>query len=42
MSTLTYCKGLPTPESEMNALGQTNLEMFLESYNPATNGITKW
>ncbi|MHC5719155.1 MAG: hypothetical protein ACYTX0_45635, partial [Nostoc sp.] len=34
MSTLTYCKGLPTPESEMNALGQTNLEMFLESYAP--------
>jgi IS605 OrfB family transposase len=34
MSTLTYCKGLPTPESEMNALGQTKLEMFLESYAP--------
>jgi IS605 OrfB family transposase len=32
MSTLTYCKGLPTPESEMNLLGQTELEMFLESY----------
>jgi len=34
MSTLTYCKGLPTPESEMNVLGQTKLEMFLESYSP--------
>lgn len=34
MSTTTYCKGLPTPESEMNVLGQTELEMFLESYAP--------
>ncbi|MBN3948878.1 MAG: hypothetical protein HWQ38_21415 [Nostoc sp. NMS7] len=34
MSTITYCKGLPTPETEMNALGQTELEMFLESYTP--------
>ncbi|MBG1259669.1 hypothetical protein [Nostoc commune] len=34
MSILTYCKGLPTPESEMNSLGQTELEMFLESYAP--------
>jgi IS605 OrfB family transposase len=34
MSTLTYCKGLPTPESEMNALGQTELEMFLQAYAP--------
>jgi IS605 OrfB family transposase len=34
MSTTTYCKGLPTPEPEMNALGQTELEMFLECYAP--------
>ncbi|GAX45198.1 hypothetical protein NIES4075_62190 [Tolypothrix sp. NIES-4075] len=34
MSTLTYCKGLPTPESEMNVLGQTELEMFLQAYAP--------
>jgi IS605 OrfB family transposase len=34
MSTITYCKGLPTPESEMNALGQTELEMFLFAYAP--------
>ncbi|MBW4475435.1 MAG: hypothetical protein KME54_00835 [Tolypothrix brevis GSE-NOS-MK-07-07A] len=34
MPTLTYCKGLPTPESEMNALGQTELEMFLLAYAP--------
>ncbi|MEH2326355.1 MAG: hypothetical protein V7K32_22895 [Nostoc sp.] len=34
MSILTYCKGLPTPESEMNGLGQTELEMFLECYAP--------
>ncbi|MHC5774401.1 hypothetical protein [Nostoc sp.] len=34
MSILTYCKGLPTLESEMNALGFTELEMFLESYAP--------
>lgn len=34
MSTTTYCKGLPTPELEMNALGQTELEMFLFAYAP--------
>lgn len=34
MITLSYCKGLPTPESEMNALGCTELEMFLEAYAP--------
>jgi IS605 OrfB family transposase len=34
MPTLTYCKGLPTPELEMNALGFTELEMFLEAYAP--------
>jgi hypothetical protein len=34
MSTTTYCKGLPTPESEMNVLGQIELEMFLLAYAP--------
>lgn len=32
MSTLTYCKGLPTPAAEMNALGFTQLEVFLSAY----------
>ncbi len=34
MATLTYCKGLPTLELEMNALGFTDLEMFLSVYAP--------
>jgi len=34
VSTLTYCKGLPTPVAEMNELGKTQLEMFLETYAP--------
>jgi IS605 OrfB family transposase len=34
MSTLSYCKGLPTPDIEMNVLGFTELEMFLEAYAP--------
>jgi IS605 OrfB family transposase len=29
MTILSYCKGLPTPETEMNSLGFTQLEMFL-------------
>jgi hypothetical protein len=34
MATLTYCKGLPTPVSELNELGKTDFEMFLEAYAP--------
>ncbi|TAG86107.1 MAG: hypothetical protein EAZ18_26250, partial [Oscillatoriales cyanobacterium] len=34
MATLTYCKGLPTPVHELNELGFTNFEMFLEAYAP--------
>jgi len=34
MTTLTYCKGIPTLEQEMNALGYTQLEMFLAAYVP--------
>ena len=34
MATLTYCKGLPTPISELNEVGKTTFEMFLEAYAP--------
>ena len=34
MSTLSYCKALPTPIDELNALGKTQLEMFLGAYAP--------
>jgi hypothetical protein len=33
MATITYCKGLPTPASELNPLGKTQLEMFLAEYS---------
>jgi IS605 OrfB family transposase len=32
--TLTYCKGLPTPIDELNAIGKSQLEMFLSAYTP--------
>jgi hypothetical protein len=31
---LTYCKALPTPIEELNAVGKTQLEMFLIAYTP--------
>jgi IS605 OrfB family transposase len=34
MATLTYCKGLPTDSLKVNALGCSELEMFLEAYAP--------
>lgn len=34
MSTITYVKGLPTPESEINHLGFTDFEMFLNAFSP--------
>ncbi len=34
MTTITYCKGLPTPVSELNELGKTDFEMFLGAYAP--------
>jgi IS605 OrfB family transposase len=34
MPSLTYVKGLPTPENELNALGFTDFEMFLEAFAP--------
>lgn len=33
MSTLTYCKGLPTPKEELNNLGITDFEAFLGAYS---------
>jgi IS605 OrfB family transposase len=32
--TLTYCKAIPTPIDELNAVGKTQLEMFLVAYTP--------
>jgi IS605 OrfB family transposase len=32
MTTLTYCKGLPTPLDEMTLLGFTQMEIFLTEY----------
>jgi IS605 OrfB family transposase len=34
MTTLTYCKSLPTPVPELNELGKTDFEMFLGAYAP--------
>ncbi|MEG3837358.1 IS200/IS605 family accessory protein TnpB-related protein [Microcoleus sp. Z1_A1] len=34
MATITYCKGLPTPADELNEIGFTDFEMFLEAYAP--------
>jgi hypothetical protein len=34
MTTLTYCKALPTPIYELNAIGKTQLEMLLAAYAP--------
>ncbi|BAZ10826.1 hypothetical protein NIES4071_26500 [Calothrix sp. NIES-4071] len=34
MSIITYVKGLPTLESEMNHLGYTDFEMFLNAFSP--------
>lgn len=31
--TLTYCKGLPKPREELNALGFTTFEMFLLAFS---------
>lgn len=40
MATRTYCKGLPTPASELNELGFTTFEMFLEAYTPIFRGAS--
>jgi IS605 OrfB family transposase len=32
--TITYCTALPTPIDELNAIGKTQLEMFLSAYTP--------
>lgn len=31
--TVTYCKGLPSQEEELNELGHSNFEMFLNAYS---------
>jgi hypothetical protein len=33
MTTLTYCKGLPTPEAELNPAGYTDFECFLTAFS---------
>ncbi|WP_293339175.1 hypothetical protein [Microcoleus sp. CAWBG58] len=33
MTTLTYCKGLPTPEAELNPAGYTEFECFLTAFS---------
>jgi hypothetical protein len=33
MTTLIYCKGLPTPIDELTLLGLTNFELFLFDYS---------
>ncbi|XZO03438.1 MAG: hypothetical protein ACM65L_06900 [Microcoleus sp.] len=34
MTSITYCKALSTPIDELNAIGKTQLEMFLSAYTP--------
>lgn len=36
MSTLTYVKGLPTPIDELNSLGMSTFEMFLNEFSQVT------
>ena len=40
MTTLTYCKGLPTPIDELNPLGFTQLEMLLTAYSRISHQAT--
>ena len=40
MTTLTYCKGLPTPIEELNPLGFTELEMLLTAYSDISHRAT--
>ena len=40
MSTITYVKGLPTPIVEMNSLGFTQFEMFLNEFAPVFKKAT--
>ena len=37
MSTLTYVKGLPTPIEELNHIGMTTFEMFLNDFSQVTH-----
>jgi hypothetical protein len=40
MTTLTYCKGLPTPIDELNPIGFTELEMLLTAYSSISHQAT--
>ncbi|MEG4806764.1 hypothetical protein QUA82_05725 [Microcoleus sp. F8-D3] len=40
MPSLTYVKGLPTPVNELNALGFSDFEMFLEAFAPIFHNAT--
>jgi IS605 OrfB family transposase len=40
MTTLTYCKGLPTPTEELNLIGFTELEMLLASFSKISHAAT--
>lgn len=40
MTTLTYCKGLPTPIDELNPIGFTELEMLLTAYGLISHQAT--
>ncbi|MDZ7961345.1 MAG: hypothetical protein RMY34_26275 [Aulosira sp. DedQUE10] len=40
MTTITYCKAIPTPENELNNLGFTDFEMFLAAYSPIVHRAT--
>ena len=33
MTVLTYCKGLPTPASELTAIGESEFELFLAAFS---------
>jgi hypothetical protein len=41
MTTLTYCKGLPTPRDELTPLGLTTFELFLFDYAAISYSATK-
>lgn len=40
MTTLTYCKGLPTPLEELNPIGYTELEMLLTAFSSISHKAT--
>jgi hypothetical protein len=42
MATITYCKALPEPLDELNALGITKFEAFLTAYAPIFRKVEPW